>query len=112
MGQSFMAIDARLKQRILKLLKSDEEFRLAVASILGLDTILSELKSLEKTFLIFIKYQERRWEENNKRWKEASKRFEAIESELKRLKENFNRFYESTMRKMYSFEKRATSFRC
>jgi hypothetical protein len=50
MGQSFMAIDARLKQRILKLLKSDEEFRLAVASILGLDTILSELKKFREDF--------------------------------------------------------------
>jgi len=35
-----------LKKKILKLLKEDEEFRYAVAGLLGLDTILSELRKL------------------------------------------------------------------
>jgi hypothetical protein len=106
----------KLKQEFLELLKSDEEFRLAVAGLLGLDTILSELKrlweSVEKLridFLTFAKEQEKRWEENNKRWEEnerrwrenekmweeAFKRFEAIE---KTLAEHSNILREHSMR--------------
>jgi hypothetical protein len=127
MGQNLMAINAELKQRILELLKSDEEFRLAVAGLLGLDTVISELKRLREDFLTFVKEQEkrweesnRRWEENNRRWEEAFKRFEAIEFEIKRLweaveklredfnklREDFNKLYESVMKRMDSFERR------
>jgi hypothetical protein len=70
-----MASDAEFKQRILELLKSDEELRLAVAGLLGLGTIISELKKLREDFLTFVKLQEKRWEE-------AYKRFEAIEKKL------------------------------
>jgi exonuclease VII large subunit len=94
-----MASNTELKQRFLELLKSDEEFRLAVAGLLGLDTVISELKKLREDFQVFMKEQEkrwienskrweennRRWEENNRRWEGAFKRFEAIESEIKRL---------------------------
>ena len=92
MGQNLMAVNAELKKRFLEFLKSDEEFRLAVAGLLGLDTVISELKKLREDFLTFVKEQEKRWEENNRRWEEnnrrwegAFKRFEAIESEIKRL---------------------------
>ena len=78
-----------LRKSILELLKSNEEFRLAVAGLLGLDTIISELKKLREDFQTFVKLEERRWEENNrrweennKRWEEAYKRFEAIEKKL------------------------------
>jgi hypothetical protein len=49
----------RLKWEFLELLKSDEEFRLAVAGLLGLDTILSELKRLREDFQVFVKEQEK-----------------------------------------------------
>jgi hypothetical protein len=81
-GQNHMASNAELKQRFLELLKSDEEFRLAVAGLLGLDTVISELKKLREDFLTFIKEQEKRWEG-------AFKRFEAIE---KKLEEHDKRF--------------------
>ena len=78
-----------LKEKILRLLREDEEFRLAVAGLIGLDVILSELKKLREDFHYFIKEQEkrwvenwRRWEENTKRWEEAYKRFEVIEKTL------------------------------
>jgi hypothetical protein len=74
--------DAELKKRFLELLKSDEEFRLAAAGLLGLDTVISELKMLREGFLTFVKEQERMWEENNRRWESAYKRFEAIEKKL------------------------------
>ena len=95
-----------LKAELLRLLKEDEEFRFAVAGLLGLDTILSELKKLREDFNTFVKEQEKRWEENNRRWEEAYKRFEAIELELKKLREDFNKLYESVMKRMDSFERK------
>ncbi|MEM3935969.1 MAG: hypothetical protein QW141_06825 [Ignisphaera sp.] len=104
--------NSSLKSGFLRLLREDEEFRYAVAGLLGLDTILSELKKLREDFLIFVKEQERRWEENNrrweennrkweensKRWEEAYKRFEAIENELKALREDQKRLWEESRR--------------
>ena len=78
-----------MKEKILRLLREDEEFRLAVAGLIGLDTILNELRKLREDFHYFMKEQEkrweenwRRWEENNKRWEEAYRRFEVIEKTL------------------------------
>jgi hypothetical protein len=85
-----------LKKKILNLLREDEEFRLAVVGLLGMDTILRELKKLREDFQHFVREQEkrweeeaRRWEENNKRWEEAYKRFEAIEKKLLEHDERF-----------------------
>ena len=39
-----------LKKKILQLLKEDEEFKLAVAGLIGLDAVLSELKRLREDF--------------------------------------------------------------
>jgi len=81
-----------LKKRVIELLREDEEFRLAVAGLLNLNTILLELKKLREDFNRLVELEEKRWEENNKRWEEnnkrweeARKRFEAIEVELARL---------------------------
>ncbi len=89
--QNPMASDAELKQRFFELLKSDEEFRLAVAGLLGLDTVINELRKLREDFLLFVKEQEKRWEENNKRWEEAFKRFESIERKLEEHDKRFAR---------------------
>jgi hypothetical protein len=70
-----MAIDVELKKKILSLVRENEEFRYALAGLLGLDTILFELKKLREDFLVFVKEQEKKWEE-------AFKRFEAIEKTL------------------------------
>jgi len=122
-----MVTEADLKKEFLRFLREDEEFRLAVAGLLGLDTILSELRKLREDFNRFVELEEKRWEENwrlweenrkrweenEKRWMEAFKRFEVIEEELKKLREDhnklredFNRAYESFMRKMDSFERK------
>jgi len=109
-----------LKKKMIKLLREDEEFRLAVAGLLGLDTILNELKKLREDFNRHIELEEKRWEENskrweenNRRWEEAYKRFEAIEAELRslreesvKLREDFNKLYESVMKRLDLFEKR------
>ena len=109
-----------LKKKILQLLREDEEFRLAIAGLIGLDAVLNELKKLREDFNRYIELEEKRWEENNKRWEEAYKRFEAVEAELKslreetmklredynKLREDFNKLYESVMRRLDLFETR------
>jgi len=83
------------KRRFLKALETDEEFRLAVAGLLGLGEILQELRDLRRrmdryiriserrwrewreTWRKFLEENERRWEENRKRWEENEKRWEA-----------------------------------
>ena len=82
--QNPMASDAELKQKFLELLKSDEGFRLAVAGLLGLDTVINELRKLREDFLLFVKEQEKRWEE-------AFKRFESIERKLEEHDKRFAR---------------------
>ncbi len=112
------------RKRILRTLREDEEFRYAVAGLLGLDTILSELKALRLDFqrhleLEKLRWEEnskrweennKRWEENNRRWEEAYKRFEAIEAELKRLREDHNKLREDFNRQFELFNRRLDSF--
>ena len=109
-----------LRRELLKLLREDEEFRLAVAGLLGLDEILRELRRLREDFNIFVKEQARRWEGNERRWEEADKRFEAILGELKslreelkalrgdhnRLREDFNTFVKEQARRWEEADKR------
>jgi hypothetical protein len=115
------------KRRFLRALSEDEEFRYAVAGLLGLGAVLDELRKLREDFNKHIEQEEkrwrenekrweaneRRWEENEKRWREAFKRFEAIEAELARLREDFNkmredfnRLYVQVNRRLDSFERR------
>ncbi|ABL89067.1 Protein of unknown function DUF1626 [Pyrobaculum islandicum DSM 4184] len=88
-----------LKREFLRLLREDEEFRLAVAGLIGLGEVLQELRRLREDFQTYIKEQEKRWRENERRWRmnerrwranerrwrEAFKRFEALERGLQRL---------------------------
>ena len=62
------------KNELLELLRSDEEFRYAVAGLLGLDTILSELKMLREDFNRAFKALDRRLMALGARW--------GIESEI------------------------------
>jgi uncharacterized phage-like protein YoqJ len=64
---------AELKKKILSLLREDEEFKLAVAGLLGLDTILNELKKLREDFQLFMQEQAKRWDENNKKGRRHTK---------------------------------------
>jgi predicted nuclease with TOPRIM domain len=82
---------AGLRQEFLSLLRQDEEFRLAVAGLLGLEATLSELKKLREDFLGFVKEQEKRWEENNKRWEENNKRWEEAFKRFEELEKRTSR---------------------
>ncbi|MEM0228089.1 MAG: hypothetical protein QXJ22_04860 [Ignisphaera sp.] len=83
------------KVRFLKALEEDAEFRYAVAGLLGLDTVISELRNLRSDFLLYIKEQEKRWEENNRRWEENSRRWEEND---RKWEENFKRWEENNKR--------------
>jgi len=100
---------AELKKEFLRLLREDEEFRLAVAGLIGFEELLKrferheeELKKiweaiekLRQDLHMFMKEQEKRWEENNKRWEENSKRWE---ENNKRWEENWRRWEENNKR--------------
>lgn len=109
-----------LKRKLLNLLREDEEFRYAVAGLLGFTAVLDELRKLREDFNKHVEMEEKRWEEerrrweaNEKRWQGAYKRFEAIEEELrmlredfKMLREDFNKLYVQVNRRLDSFERR------
>jgi len=97
------------KKMFLRLLREDEEFRLAVAGLIGFEELLKrferheeELKKiwdaiekLRQDLHMFMKEQEKRWEENNKRWEENNKRWE---ENNKRWEENWRLWEENSRR--------------
>jgi DNA repair exonuclease SbcCD ATPase subunit len=114
---------AELKKMFLRLLREDEEFRLAVAGLIGFEELLKrferheeELKrvweaieKLRQDLHMFMKEQEKRWEENNKRWEENNRRWEENnkkwemnwrlwEENSKRWEENWRRWEENSKR--------------
>jgi hypothetical protein len=99
-----LSAKSKLKEEFLRLLREDEEFRLAVAGFLGLDTVLSELKKLREDFLSFMREQEKRWEENWRRWEENAKWWER---NWKLWEENTKR-WEEAYRRFDSLEKRTS----
>jgi len=96
---------AELKSRILELLKKDEEFRYAVAGLIGLDRVLNELRMLREDFnKLYEKSLEhdKRFEAIEKKLLEHDKRFETIE---KKLLEHDKRL-EAIERKLLEYDKR------
>jgi len=92
-------VEPALKRQLLKLLEEDEEFRLAVAGLLGLREILEELRKLREDFNTLVKEQAKRWEENERRWRENEKRWEENEKRWeeneRKWQENFRRWEEA-----------------
>ena len=73
-----MAARDRLKSRMLKLLKEDEEFRYAVAGLLGLEEILKRLDRNEQELV-------RLREDMAKMFEKHDERFARIEEEIRRI---------------------------
>ena len=76
-----------LKSKILRLLKEDEEFRYAIAGLIGLEEILKRLDKHDEKFNIILK----RLDEHSHRFEEHDRKFNEI---LKRLDEHSRRFEE------------------
>ena len=107
-----MAAKDRLKSRMLRLLKEDEEFRYAVAGLLGLEEILKRLdrneqelvrlredmmKTFEKHEERFARIEEeirRIWQEIAKLREDMTKGFERHDREIQRLTEEMNKLRE------------------
>ncbi len=92
-----MSID-ELKAKLLELLRKDEKFRYAVAGLIGLDTILNELKKLREDFSRRFEVIERKLLEHDKHFKaiekkllEHDKRFETLEKILLEHTRSLNR---------------------
>ena len=105
-----------LRREFLELLREDEEFRLAVAGLIGLSEILAELRRLREDFSKRFEALERKMIEHDKhfevlekkllehdkRFEEMNRRFEAIE---KKLLEHDKRF-EAIERKLLEHDRR------
>jgi len=78
-----------LKAKILELLRTDEEFRYAVAGSIGLDAILNELKRLREDFSKRFEEINRRFEDINKRFEEVNRRFEEINKRFEDINRRF-----------------------
>ncbi len=105
------------KRRFLKALETDEEFRLAVAGLLGLGEILRELRDLRRRMDRYIRLSERRWrewretwkkflEENEKQWEENRKRWEENDKRWQMWYETWRKFLEENERRWKENEKR------
>jgi len=71
-------MSSQLKQRLLRLLKEDEEFRYAVAGLLGLEEILKRLDKHEEQL---VKLRE----DFNKLREDMNRGFELIERKISAL---------------------------
>ena len=92
---------AELKREILELLKTDEEFRLAVAGLIGLDEILRRLEEHDRKFNEILERLDRHEaelaklrEDLNALREDMNRGFERYDRELARLREDMNRGFE------------------
>ena len=113
-----MAARDRLKSRMLRLLKEDEEFRYAVAGLLGLEEILKRLDRNEQELVrlredmakMFEKHEERFarieeeigriWQEIERLREDMVKGFERHDMEIARLREDMMRGFDAMNRRI------------
>jgi hypothetical protein len=86
-----LAAKERLKSRILRMLKEDEEFRYAVAGLIGLEEILKRLDRHEEEI-------RRIWQEIERLREDMVKGFERHDREIQRLTEEMNRLREDMVK--------------
>jgi len=75
-----------IKSRILKLLKEDEEFRYAVAGLIGLSEILKEIREHDRRFNEILKVLK----DHSARLEEHDRKFNRIEAKLLEHDKKFN----------------------
>jgi hypothetical protein len=86
-----LAARDRLKSRILKMLKEDEEFRYAVAGLIGLEEILKRLDRNEQELV-------RLREDMTKMFEKHEERFARIEEEIGRIWQEIERLREDMVK--------------
>ena len=94
-----------LRSELLRLLKEDEEFRYAVAGLIGLGEVLKRLEEHDKKFAEILERLEehdkkfceilKRLEDHDKKFKEVLERLDRHEAELAKLREDMNMLREN-----------------
>ena len=89
-----------MRSELLRLLKEDEEFRYAVAGLIGLGEVLKRLEEHDKKFAEILERLEehdkkfceilKRLEDRDKKFKEVLERLDRHEAELAKLREDMN----------------------
>jgi hypothetical protein len=96
-----LAARDRLKSRILRLLKEDEEFRYAVAGLIGLEEILRRLDRHEEEI-------GRIWQEIAKLREDMMRGFERHDREIERLREEMIKLRKDMMKGFELMDRRIT----
>jgi len=97
-----------IKEEFLRLLKEDEEFRLAMAGLLGYSEIVSRLNEHEKTMQTILNEIKLLREDFNKLFEEQKKLredFNKLFEEQKKLREDFNKLFEEQKKLREDFNK-------
>ncbi len=89
-----MAAKENLKSRILKLLKEDEEFRYAVAGLIGLEEILKRLDRNEQEIVRLREDMTKMFEKHEERFARIEEEIRRIWQEIERLREDMNKGFE------------------
>jgi hypothetical protein len=95
-----LAAKDRLKSRILRMLKEDEEFRYAVAGLIGLEEILKRLDRHEEEIARLREDMVKLREDMMKMFEKHEERFARIEQELVRLREDMIRGFDLVNRQI------------
>jgi len=90
-----------LKSRVLKLLREDEEFRYAVAGLIGLDEVLRRLDRHEEEL---VKLRE----DINRLREDMIEGFKRHDEEMARLREDFNRALQAIDKRFEVMDRRLT----
>ena len=89
-----MCVEAELKHKLLKLLKEDEEFRYAVAGLIGLGEVLKRLEEHDRKFNEILERLDRHEAELAKLREDMNRGFERYDRELARLREEMVKGFE------------------
>jgi len=103
-----LAAKDRLKSRILRMLKEDEEFRYAVAGLIGLEEILKRLDRHEDEVRRIWQEIEKLREDMVKLREDMMKMFEKHEDRFARIEQELVRLREDMMRGFELMDKRIT----
>ena len=93
-----------LRDEFLRLLREDEEFRLAVAGLLGLSEILQELKKLREDLSRSLRLEERRLKRHERRWREEEERWRTWYETWRKFLEDYLAFREDVLRRLSRLE--------
>lgn len=85
---------SKLKERMIKLLKEDTDFRYTIAGLIGLDEILKRLNKHDEKFIEILKRLDKHDEEIRKLREDMIEGFKRHDEELIKLREDMNKGFE------------------